>query len=47
MVNPFPEEDIVAFLQYIDLDEDGRIGFDEFKLLFRCSEDSESLCMKI
>lgn len=42
----FPEEDIVAFLQYIDLDEDGRIGFDEFKLLFRCSDESESNRMK-
>ena len=38
----FPDEDIVAFLKYMDLDEDGRIGFDEFKLIFRCcSEDSE------
>jgi hypothetical protein len=31
----FPEGDIVAFLNFIDVDEDGRLDFEEFKLIFR------------
>jgi hypothetical protein len=38
----FPEGDIVAFLNFIDVDEDGRLDFEEFKLIFRVFGEADN-----
>jgi hypothetical protein len=38
----FPEGDIVAFLNFIDVDEDGRLDFEEFKMIFRVFGESDN-----
>jgi hypothetical protein len=43
----FPTSKIVELLKFVDVDEDGQIKLDEFKLLFRQFDEANAVDKKL